>query len=243
MIAKMAATADEISDGRLILGIGAGWHEPEYNAFGFPYENRFGRFVEAFTIIRTLLRERQIDFSGQYFTLRDCEVLPFGPRPQGPPLMIGSRGAKMLAATLPHVNLWNGWFAWSGNTAPGYRTLHAEIDAAMRDAGRNPDEIERTMAILLRFPEESGPVDPRATLIQGDVDVMADAVLALGRAGVSHVQVVLEPCTPAAVLRFGKALELLAGLPGDTVRDGAELGLRVLLGLSLASSRGYATAT
>jgi alkanesulfonate monooxygenase SsuD/methylene tetrahydromethanopterin reductase-like flavin-dependent oxidoreductase (luciferase family) len=211
LIAKMAATAEEISDGRLILGLGAGWHEPEYEAFGFPYETRFSRFLEAFTIIRALLRERRIDFTGRFYTLRDCEILPFGPRPAGPPLMIGSRGARMLSATLPHVELWNGWYAWTGNTAERYRQLHAEIDAAARAADRDPAEIGRTMAILLRYPEESGPVDPRATLIQGDVDVMADAVLALGRAGVDHVQVVLEPCTSKAVERFGRALELIRG--------------------------------
>ncbi|MDQ2683369.1 MAG: LLM class flavin-dependent oxidoreductase [Chloroflexota bacterium] len=207
VIAKMAATVEEISGGRLILGLGAGWHQPEYDAFGFDYEHRFGRFVEAFTIIRTLLRERRIDFQGKYYTLRDCEIRPFGPRPEGPPLMIGSRGPQMLAATLPHLSVWNGWYAWTGNTAEGYRPLREEIDIAARNAGRAPEEIERTMAILLRFPEENGPVDPRATVIQGDVDVLARGVLELAAEGVSHIQVVLEPCTPQSVERFGRALE------------------------------------
>jgi alkanesulfonate monooxygenase SsuD/methylene tetrahydromethanopterin reductase-like flavin-dependent oxidoreductase (luciferase family) len=209
VIAKMAATLEEISHGRLILGLGAGWHQPEYAGFGFDFEHRFGRFVESFTIIRRLLTERQIDFAGKYFTLRECEIRPFGPRPGGPPLMIGSRGAQMLAATLPHVSLWNGWYAWSGNTPEGYRRLHSEISGAAKSAGRDPSDIERTMAILLRFPEEQGDVDPRATLIQGDVDVMAKAVVALAREGVAHIQVVLEPCTPASVERFGRALELI----------------------------------
>ena len=209
LIAKMAAIVDEISGGRLILGLGAGWHKPEYDAFGFPFEHRFPRFVEAFTIIRTLLRERRIDFDGRYFTMRDCEIRPFGPRPGGPPLMIGSHGPRMLAETLPHVDMWNGWYAWTGNTVEGYAALHAEIDAASAASGRNPVDIERTLAILLRFPEESGPADPRAAVIQGDVEVMAEAVLALGRAGVSHVQVVLEPCTVHTVERFGRALEII----------------------------------
>lgn len=209
MIAKMAATIEEISNGRLILGLGAGWHQPEYDAFGFPYAERYSRFVESFTIIRTLLRERQMDFTGKYFTLRDCEIMPFGPRPQGPPLMIGSHGSKVLAATLPWVDSWNGWYAWTGNTAAGYEVLRGEIDAAVQAAGRDPAEVERTMAILLRFPEVGGDVDPRATLIQGDVDVMAEAVLALGGAGVAHVQVVLEPCTPKSVERFGRAIEMI----------------------------------
>ena len=215
LIAKMAATVEEISGGRLILGLGAGWHQPEYEAFGFPFDQRFGRFVEAFTIIRTLLREREIDFSGRFYTLRDCEIRPFGPRPEGPPLMIGSRGPQMLAVTLPHVDLWNGWYAWTGNTVEGYRHLHTEIDAAAELAGRTPADIERTMAILLRFPEHEGPVDPRATVIQGETEVMAEAVLKLARAGVGHVQVVLEPCTAKAVERFGRALELIRSETSD----------------------------
>ena len=198
-----------ISGGRLILGLGAGWHQPEYEAFGFPFEGRFSRFVEAFTIIRTLLRERVIDFAGKHFTLRDCEIRPFGPRPNGPPLMVGSHGTKVLAATLPHVDAWNGWYAWTTNTAEGYRTLRDEIDTACVAVGRPPAEVERTMAILLRFPEEHGPVDPRARLIQGDVEVMAEAILALAAEGVAHLQVVLEPCTAPAVERFARVLEIV----------------------------------
>jgi alkanesulfonate monooxygenase SsuD/methylene tetrahydromethanopterin reductase-like flavin-dependent oxidoreductase (luciferase family) len=209
LIAKSAATVEEISGGRLVLGLGAGWHQPEFEAFGFPYEDRFGRFVEAFTIIRTLLRERRIDFTGKHYNLRDCEIRPFGPRPDGPPLMIGSRGPQVLAQTLPYVDLWNGWYAWTANTVDGYRTLHAEIDAAVVAAGRQPAAVERTMAILLRFPEEDGPVDPRATVIQGDVEMMSDAIVALAAEGVGHLQVVLEPCTPSAVERFARALELV----------------------------------
>ena len=115
MIAKKAATLDEISGGRLILGLGAGWNEPEYRAFGFPFDHRVDRFEEAFTIIRTLLREGKIDFDGRYYQARDCELLPRGPRPGGPPLMVGSNGPRMLELTLPYVDAWNAWFAWFGN--------------------------------------------------------------------------------------------------------------------------------
>ncbi len=209
MIAKMAATVDEISNGRLILGLGAGWHEPEYLAYGFDFAHRFGRFQEAFTIIRTLLTEHAIDFEGTYFTLRDCELMPLGPRPEGPPLMIGSRGEKILHATLPHVRYWNGWYAWSGNTTEGYAPLHAEVDAAAVGAGVDPAAVVRTMAILLRFPHGSGPVDPRAALIQGDEQHLANALIDLHRAGVDHVQVVLEPNGPAEVERFGRVIELV----------------------------------
>ena len=85
LLAKMAVTLDEVSDGRLVLGIGAGWHEPEYHAFGYPYDYRVGRFEEALQIIAPLLREGRVDFEGRYYQARDCEIAPRGPRPAGPP--------------------------------------------------------------------------------------------------------------------------------------------------------------
>src|SRR5207248_44927 len=76
MLAKMATTVDEISGGRLILGLGAGWNETEYSAFGFPSDRRVARFAEAFTIIRTRLREGHIDFEGEFYSARDCGIVP-----------------------------------------------------------------------------------------------------------------------------------------------------------------------
>src|SRR2546428_9028872 len=109
MLAKMATTVDEISNGRLILGLGAGWNETEFRAFGFPFDHRISRFEEAFTIIRTLLREGRIDFDGRFFQARDCELLPPPSRPAGPPLMVGSVGPRMLEITQPHVDTWTDW--------------------------------------------------------------------------------------------------------------------------------------
>ena len=83
MLAKLAATVDEVSGGRLVLGLGAGWNETEFRAFGFPFDHRISRFEEAFTIIRTLLRDGAIDFDGRFFQARDCELLPRGRGPAG----------------------------------------------------------------------------------------------------------------------------------------------------------------
>ncbi len=99
MLAKKAATVDEISGGRLIVGLGAGWNRTEYDAFGFPFDHRASRFAEAFTIIRTLLRDGHVDFAGKYHTARDCQLVP-RPRPGGPPLMVGSIGPRLLNETL-----------------------------------------------------------------------------------------------------------------------------------------------
>ncbi|MEN8040548.1 MAG: LLM class flavin-dependent oxidoreductase, partial [Actinomycetota bacterium] len=150
MLAKKAATVDEISGGRLILGLGAGWNRIEYDAFGFPFDHRASRFEEAFLVIRTLLREGAIDFEGKYYTIRDCELVP--PARPAMPLMIGSQGPRVLRATLPHVDSWNGWHAWYGNSIEGAGSLLARIDDACAEAERDPSTVERSLAVYVRVP-------------------------------------------------------------------------------------------
>lgn len=107
MLAKLAATVDAISGGRLILGLGAGWNQREYTAFGFPYDKRVSRFEEAFTIIRELVGTGRSDFRGAYYAVTDCVLDPRPVRPGGPPLMLGSVSPRMMRIGLPHVDAWN----------------------------------------------------------------------------------------------------------------------------------------
>src|SRR5947209_11844362 len=113
MLAKLAGTVDEISGGRLILGLGAGWNETEYRAYGFPFDRRVARFAEAFAIIRSLIRDGRVDFQGEFYTARDCELLPRA-RPDMP-LLIGSSGPGTLQITIPYVDAWHEWFKQTGN--------------------------------------------------------------------------------------------------------------------------------
>src|SRR5712692_9165647 len=129
MLAKLAATVDEISGGRLILGLGAGWNETEYRAYGFPFDQRVSRFAEAFTIIRSLLRDGRVEFAGEFYSARECELVP-RPRPGGPPLLVGSTGDRMLAITIPYVDSWNAWYSWTGNRPDGVAPLRDKVDAA-----------------------------------------------------------------------------------------------------------------
>jgi alkanesulfonate monooxygenase SsuD/methylene tetrahydromethanopterin reductase-like flavin-dependent oxidoreductase (luciferase family) len=214
MVAKKAATLDEISGGRLILGLGAGWNEAEYRAYGFPFDHRVSRFEQAFTIIRTLLRDGRCDFVGTYYQLRNCELLPRGPRPEGPPLMVGSEGERMLAITLPHVQAWNAWFSWFGNTVEGYRQLRARIDEASRRAGREPAEVERTVALFVAFPDAVGRsmgdrTAPDVTSLPSEPAALADTLRSFAAEGVGHVQLVLDPITADSIGRLAPVLDLL----------------------------------
>jgi alkanesulfonate monooxygenase SsuD/methylene tetrahydromethanopterin reductase-like flavin-dependent oxidoreductase (luciferase family) len=217
MLAKHAATVDEISGGRLILGLGAGWNEVEYSAYGFPFDHRVSRFEEAFTIIRTLLAEGRCDVHGTYFDLQDCELLPRGPRHahgEGPPLLVGSMGERMLAITLPWVQAWNAWYTWFGNTVEGYRLLRDKIDAACTAAGRDPAEVERTLALLVNFPDAKGRSmgdlkDPDVEGFPNDPAALAAALRAFEAEGVSHVQLVLDPINAETIAGLAPMLKEL----------------------------------
>ena len=213
MLAKKAATVDEISGGRLILGLGAGWNETEYRAFGFPFDHRASRFEEAFTIIRTLLREGAVDFEGRYYLARDCELVP-RPRPGGPPLMIGSMGPRVLAATLPHVESWNTWHAWFGNEPDGLRAMLADVDAACVAAGREPAEVERTTALLLGLTGAVGRVQlnpdrPGAPPLLGGPAAAAERLHEYAAMGIGHVQLVLDPITLDSIAEVAPVLDSL----------------------------------
>jgi alkanesulfonate monooxygenase SsuD/methylene tetrahydromethanopterin reductase-like flavin-dependent oxidoreductase (luciferase family) len=211
LLAKQAATIDEISAGRLILGLGAGWNETEFRAFGFPYDHRIDRFEEAFTIIRTLLRDGAIDFDGRFYQARDCELLPRGPRPAGPPLMIGSKGPRMLEITMPHADAWNVWFSDTGNRPDGVPPLRDLVDDAARTAGRDPAAIERTVAVLVQLPGGTGRRGGDAAQLaipplEGSPSAMADELRAYAREGIAHIQLVLDPITRESIHAFAPVL-------------------------------------
>jgi probable F420-dependent oxidoreductase len=210
MLAKKAATIDEISGGRLILGLGAGWNEAEYQAFGFPFDHRVSRFEEAFTIIRTLLREGEIDFAGDFYSIRDCAILPRGPRRDGPPLMIGSQGPRMLAITAPHMDAWNAWHAWFGNDPGRLGPIIDRLDEALVAAGRDPDEVEKTAAVLIQFGG-TGRIagDPSRGVsapLQGSREDIAIRLGQYSDLGVKHLQIVLDPINVASIEEMAEIL-------------------------------------
>jgi alkanesulfonate monooxygenase SsuD/methylene tetrahydromethanopterin reductase-like flavin-dependent oxidoreductase (luciferase family) len=215
VLAKKAATVEEISGGRLILGLGAGWNRPDYDAFGLPYDHRVSRFEEAFTVIRELLSTGRSGFSGDYYALDRGELLPRGPRPAGPPLMVGSMGQRMLGITLPHVAAWNAWAPWFGNSVEGYRALHETIDEHCRRASRDPSSVERTVALVVALPgalgRGSSVSDEPFVPLDSDPRSLAPVLRDFATAGVSHVQLVLDPITLDSIAALEPTLAALDG--------------------------------
>ena len=214
LLAKMADTIDEISGGRLILGVGAGYHEPEYRAFGYPTDHRYARFEEAIHIIHGLLRNGRIDFAGTYYSARECELHPRGPRPGGPPIMIGARGPKMLRLTARYADLWNmslpaQWRSRLEYLEPG----KGLVDAACREVGRAPSTLGRTGWMLWRPANQPDAmpawVSKLMEPLSGTPEDVATVFRDMARAGISHVQVAVFPVSLRGIEAFRPVLEAL----------------------------------
>ena len=209
LIARMAATIAEISGGRFVLGLGAGWNEREFSAHGLPYDRRVGRFEEAFAIIAGLLAGERVTLAGRFWQADDAVLLPRPAAP--PPIMIGSNGPRMLSIALPHATWWNTWFADFGNTAEGFAALNARIDAAARDAGRDPAAIARSACVLVRLPGGAGERrnTREAPAVEGTAAQVAARLREIGEAGADEVIVVADPITERSVRALGDVVAAL----------------------------------
>jgi probable F420-dependent oxidoreductase len=209
LIAKMAATVAEISGGRFVLGLGAGWNEVEFRAYGLPYDHRVSRFEEAFTIIRGLLAGERVTLDGRFFQVEDLTLLP---RPAARPrLVIGSNGPRMLAAALPHVDAWNTWFDSYGNSPGGFAELNDQITAAARDAGRDPADIERSACMLVALDDATGERNwgEETPPVAGTTEEIAATLRELSEAGADEIIVVADPITERSIRQLGDAVARL----------------------------------
>ena len=207
ILAKMATSLDEVSHGRLILGVGAGWNEPEYEAFGLPFDHRVDHFEEALQILKPMLLEGHVDFAGRYYQARNCENLPRGPRLEGPPLMVGSgEGPRMLKLTAKYADLWNTGYMGKPETMADRFT---KIVAACREVGRDPATLGITAFIGLWFPDlqTTKPVFFEYPLT-GTVQEIATVIRGYEELGVQHIMFQCEPYTVEARRRLTEALKL-----------------------------------
>lgn len=205
MLAKQAVTVDAISQGRLILGLGAGWNLREFDAFGFPFDRRVSRFEEALAIIAPLLREGRTTFHGQFYDVEDCVLDPRPVREGGPPIMLGSNSPRMLSIGLPVVDFWNVWWSIYDNSVERFGQVKAEVDAVLPE-GRT---VDATAAVLVSLPGGRGRLmgetyDASVTTITPDD--LGQHIRELAAAGAKHLQLVLDPIAAESIDTIGAVL-------------------------------------
>lgn len=160
MTARMAAAVDDLSGGRLTLGLGAGWQEREHANYGWDLldvPERFARFEEGVRIITHLLREEApLDFNGVYYQLREAVLLPRPERPGGPPLLIGGNGPRRtLPLAARYADEWNGVYI---NPAR-YAELNQQLDDLLAAAGRELGSVKRSLMTGLIFGRDEAKVE------------------------------------------------------------------------------------
>ncbi len=205
LLAKMAETLDEISGGRLILGLGAGWNEIEFSSYGFPFADRFDRFEDALRIVTSMLRTGRATHEGRIEQARDARIEPRGPRPAGLPVMVGAAGPRMLRLTAELADHWNGGLTSVAET----RKLLARLDAACEAAGRDPASLTRSVEVLVRtVPAGAGepPVDHE---LRGNPSATIAAIRAYADLGIDELQVQFVPNTRASLEAFAPIIEAL----------------------------------
>jgi alkanesulfonate monooxygenase SsuD/methylene tetrahydromethanopterin reductase-like flavin-dependent oxidoreductase (luciferase family) len=206
MLAKQAATVDAISQGRLILGLGAGWNRREFDAFGFAYDRRVSRFAEALAVVAPLLREGRTTFHGEFYDVDDCVLDPRPVREGGPPIVLGSNSPRMLSVGLPIVDAWNVWWSLYDNSVERFAEVKAAVDAAMPE-GRT---VAATAAVLVTLPGGRGRLmgetyDAPVTTVTPDD--LGEHLRGLAGLGVQHVQLVLDPITAESIDAIGGVLD------------------------------------
>ncbi|HEU5424179.1 MAG TPA: LLM class flavin-dependent oxidoreductase, partial [Nitrolancea sp.] len=212
VLAAMANTIDDLTDGRLILGLGAGDAEKEHLAMGIPFEQRVGRFEEALTILRALFREGESSVDGRFYQTRACQLLPAGPRAGGPPFLIGAlaQSPRMLRLTAQYADIWNVTLTFGRSRPDVVPPLRTAVDAACRKYGRDPATLARSAAVLVDctgfgwYPEGLEP-------LVGSPEELAESFRAFAREGISHLQVATYPATIEGIEELAPVLEILDG--------------------------------
>jgi alkanesulfonate monooxygenase SsuD/methylene tetrahydromethanopterin reductase-like flavin-dependent oxidoreductase (luciferase family) len=196
LIARMGATIDEISAGRFVLGLGTGWNETEFRAFGIPFDYKVARFEEAFEIIRRLLAGERVTFDGRFYAVADAVLLP--PPRRRVPLLVGGTGPRMLAAAGPHVDWWNCWYSWYGNTPDGFADLSSRFEGGFR----------RSACVLVSVDGGAGerPLEQEAPPVEAAE--LRDHLDALAAAGADEAILVLDPIGGQSVIAVADMLGL-----------------------------------
>jgi alkanesulfonate monooxygenase SsuD/methylene tetrahydromethanopterin reductase-like flavin-dependent oxidoreductase (luciferase family) len=188
MIVWAANTLDEISGGRFVLGLGSGWHQPEFDGFGFEFRRRVSVLEDSLEVIVPLLREGRVDYDGD-FAIGHAELRPNGPRSKGPPILIAGSRPRMMSLVAKWADRWNS--VWYGLPTDEFRDERASLRAALAYAGRDQSTIEVTVGIQVLDPRTLDANGPEAVV--GTVNELVAAFEAWREEGVDEVMCRLEP--------------------------------------------------
>jgi probable F420-dependent oxidoreductase len=209
LTAKMAAELDEVSGGRLVLGLGCGWHEPEFEAFDFPFDHRVGRFEEALQVIVPLLREGRVRFEGRWHRA-DAELRPAAPRPANMPILIAGKGPRMVRLVARYADRWNA--AWYGPPREAHELAEriARVRAACEAEGRDTATLTLTAGVFVSFPALAHDGDEPApeNAMRGTPEEVAPMLAGYDEHGIAELIVHVWPRRPDAVAALAKAAEL-----------------------------------
>jgi alkanesulfonate monooxygenase SsuD/methylene tetrahydromethanopterin reductase-like flavin-dependent oxidoreductase (luciferase family) len=206
LLAKMAATLDHVSGGRLILGIGAGWHDPEHEAFGYPTDHKVSRFEESLAVITGLIRAGRADIDGRFVSAHDAVLLP--PARPDLPILVAAKRPRMLELAARHADAWN--LAWFGLPDERLARVRGELLEACARVGRDPASLAITVGVTVRYPADGlAPAEPPTTPgLTGTPAAIADGLATHAAAGADHLIVAIEPSTPATLAAFLDAVKL-----------------------------------
>lgn len=208
LLAKIAETTDEISNGRLILGLGAGWHEPEFTTYGFPFDHRASRFEESFRILYDMIRTGASDFHGLYHTTDRAELRPRGPRNGQLPIMVGTDGPRLLQLAAQYADIWN--TTWSFSVDEVLPRL-AALDRACDAAGREPATIGRSCCVFVDVEGAKGVYTQHgvSTPNPRTPTQVAELIGSYANAGVDHLMMWLDPYTDEAIDQLAEGVRIL----------------------------------
>ncbi len=208
LLAKIADSLDEVSNGRLLLGLGAGWHEPEYKAYGYPFDRRVSRFEEALQIIVPMLKGETVTLHGQFYDAEEAVLTPRGPRPEGPPIWIGARRPRMLGLIAKYADAYNTDMLLDVNDTKACEELLAIADNACREVGRDPSTLQKTAGCSLGLDGcDDVPGGPTSVLMRGSTDEIVEKLAGYAALGVNHFTFWMHPWTLKSVEQLAPIVE------------------------------------
>ncbi len=208
LLARTIDTVDDLSNGRLIVGLGAGDFPFEHRSFGYPFDRPVARFEEAIAIISGLLKGQKVSFDGEFYKAEEAELIPKGPRPDGPPLLIGSvyGRPRMSRLTIQYADYWNCFLAFGASTFDRYEESWSKLLEVCNKFDRDPATLKRNVTLSVNLGDTPFPI-PGATPISGTIEEVASILTKFSDEGIEHCTVILHPFTRVGIEKLGRVVE------------------------------------